>query len=158
LDIADVGMEEKMIEKKCLDYSEAKRIIHAIETELLKRKKAAVIAVADHQGELIALMRMDWASVSSVVIAANKAWTAAREGKRTYEIGQSARDPKTGFDMGYFGDRRYVGWGGGIPVIYEERVIGAIAVSGLTEGEDVELAKIGRDAIGMKGKNAPSPE
>ena len=139
-----------MIEKKCLDASEAKRIINAIETELLKRKKAAVIAVADNQGELIALSRMDWASVSSVVIATNKAWTAAREGKPTYELGQSARDPQTGFDMGYYGDRRYVGWGGGIPVFHENRVIGAIAVSGLVENEDMELAKIGRDAIGTK--------
>jgi glc operon protein GlcG len=139
-----------MIEKKCLDNSEAKIIINAIETELLKRKKAAVIAVADQQGELIALSRMDWASVSSVVIATNKAWTAAREAKPTYDLGQSARDPKTGFDMGYYGDRRYVGWGGGIPVFHENRVIGAIAVSGLSENEDMELAKIGRDAIGIK--------
>jgi glc operon protein GlcG len=138
-----------MIEKKCLDHAEAKRIINAIEAELLKRKKAAVIAVSDQQGELIALLRMDWASVSSVVIATNKAWTAAREGKPTYEIGQSARDPKTGFDMGYYGDRRYVGWGGGIPVVHDGKVIGAIAVSGLVESEDIELAQIGRDALGM---------
>lgn len=140
-----------MIEKKCLDHSEAKRIINAIETELLKRRKAAVIAVSDHQGELIALLRMDWASVSSVVIATNKAWTAAREGKSTYDIGQSARDPQTGFDMGYYGDRRYVGWGGGIPVIHEGKVIGAIAVSGLVESEDIELAEIGRAALGLNG-------
>lgn len=138
-----------MIEKKSLDHSEAKKILNAIETELLKRKKAAVIAVSDNQGELIALLRMDWASVSSVVIATNKAWTAAREGKSTYEIGQSARDAETGFDMGYYGDRRYVGWGGGIPVIHEGKVIGAIAVSGLVELEDIELAKLGRDALGM---------
>jgi len=136
-----------MIEKKSLDHSEAKRIIDAIEAELLKRKKSAVIAVSDNQGELIALLRMDWASVSSVVIATNKAWTAAREGKPTYELGQSARDPKTGFDMGYYGDHRYVGWGGGIPVLHEDKVIGAIAVSGLTETEDIELANLGRDAM-----------
>jgi glc operon protein GlcG len=140
-----------MIEKKCLDHSEAKRMITAIETELSKRKKAAVIAVSDHQGELIALLRMDWASVSSVRIAANKAWTAAREGKSTYELGQSARDPNTGFDMGYYGDRRYIGWGGGLPIIFHKRVIGAIAVSGLTEHEDIELAAIGLNALGMEG-------
>jgi glc operon protein GlcG len=140
-----------MIEKKCLDHSEAKIIINTIESELLKRKKAAVIAVADNQGELIALLRMDWASVSSVVIATNKAWTAAREERPTYDLGQSARDPQTGFDMGYYGDPRYVGWGGGIPVVYEDKVIGAIAVSGLTEREDIELAKVGRDALGIYG-------
>ena len=53
--------------------------------------------------------------------------------------------------MGYYGDRRYVGWGGGIPVFFEDKVIGAIAVSGLVESEDIELAKIGRDALGIKG-------
>jgi len=149
--MVDDCKELKMIEKKCLDHSEAKRIIDAIETELLKRKKAAVIAVSDNQGELIALLRMDWASVSSVLIATNKAWTAAREGKPTYDLGQFARDPQTGFDMGYYGDRRYVGWGGGIPVVYEDQVIGAIAVSGLTESEDIELARLGRDALGING-------
>ena len=140
-----------MIEKKSLDHSDAKRMIDAIETELLKRKKSAVIAISDNQGELIALLRMDWASVSSVLIATNKAWTAAREGKPTYELGQSARDPQTGFDMSYYGDRRYIGWGGGIPVLYEDKVIGAIAVSGLTESEDIELANLGRDALRING-------
>jgi glc operon protein GlcG len=136
-----------MIAKRSLDHNEAQKIIDVIKSELSKRNKAAVIAVADQQGELIALLRMDWASVSSVVIATNKAWTAAREGKPTYELGQGARDPKTGFDMSYYGDRKYVGWGGGIPVFYEDKVIGAIAVSGLNEQEDIELAKIGLEAI-----------
>jgi glc operon protein GlcG len=139
--------ELSMIDKKCLDCSDAKKIISTIESELLQRNKAAVIAVADNQGELIALLRMDWASVSSVVIAANKAWTAAREGKPTYVLGQSARDPATGFDMGYYGDRRYVGWGGGIPVVYHHKVIGAIAVSGLSEQEDMELANMGMETV-----------
>jgi glc operon protein GlcG len=140
-----------MIEKPSLDHSEAKKIIAAIETELIHRGKAAVVAVADNQGELIALLRMDRACVSSVVIAANKAWTAAREGKPTYAIGQAARDPQTGFDMGYYGDRRYVGWGGGIPVQSNHRTIGAIAVSGLSEQEDMELAEIGLKEIGGNG-------
>jgi glc operon protein GlcG len=125
-------------------------VIDVIETEIRNRQKAAVIAVADNQGDLIALLRMDWASISSVVIATNKAWTAAREGRPTYEIGQAARDPQNGFDMRYFGDPRYIGWGGGIPVFHEGKVIGAIAVSGLPESEDMELAKLGRDALGFE--------
>jgi glc operon protein GlcG len=136
-----------MIEKKSLGHNEAQIIIEAIQMELEKRKKAAVIAVSDNQGELIALLRIDWSPLPSIVIAANKAWTAAREGKPTYEIGQAARDLKSGFDMAYYGDTRYIGWGGGIPVINEGRVIGAIAVSGLTEQEDIELANIGLSSI-----------
>jgi len=77
-----------MIEKKSLDHNEAQLIIAAIQMELVKRKKAAVIAISDNQGELIALLRTDWAPLPSIVIATNKAWTAAREAKPTYEIGR----------------------------------------------------------------------
>ena len=130
-----------------LGHIEAQRAIQAIQTELLNRGKAAVIAVADAHGELLALLRMDGAPLPSILIASNKAWTAARERKPTYEIGQAARDPQSGFDMAYYGDPRYVGWGGGIPVRFNGQVVGAVAVSGLPEQEDMELAKIGVAAI-----------
>ena len=45
--------------------------------------------------------------------------------------------------MTNFGDLRYTSWGGGLPVIYQGQVIGAVGVSGLTEAEDVELAQLG---------------
>ena len=62
-----------------IEYSEAKRIIDLIVERALQMQKAAVIAVADSHGELIAFARMDGAPISSIRIAANKAWTAARE-------------------------------------------------------------------------------
>ena len=136
-----------MRQLNCLDHNEAEKVIKVIKDELLRRQKAAVIAVSDENGELIALLRLDGAPLPSINIAANKAWTAARERKPTFDIGQAARDPKSGFDMAYYGDHRYIGWGGGIPVIFDEKVIGSIAVSGLTEQEDIELAKIGLSAI-----------
>jgi glc operon protein GlcG len=49
--------------------------------------------------------------------------------------------------MAYFGDRRYIGWGGGVPVIVDGAVIGAVAVSGLPEEEDMEVAAKGIAAI-----------
>jgi glc operon protein GlcG len=130
-----------------MDHGEAQKVIQTIQAELLRRKKAAVIAVAGEDGELIALLRLDGAPLASIAIASNKAWTAARERKPTLEIGQAARDPKSGFDMAYYGDPRYIGWGGGIPVVMEGQVIGAIAVSGLSEQEDIELAAIGLAAL-----------
>lgn len=125
----------------------AQRAVQAIQTELLKRGKAAVIAVADAHGELIALLRMDGARLPSIQIAANKAWTAAREQIPTRELGQKSRHPQDGFDMAYFGDPRYTGWGGGLPVMVNGVVIGAVAVSGLPEEEDMELAALGVAAI-----------
>ena len=100
------------------------------EAELTRTSRAAVIAVADVHGELVTLVRLDGAPPASILIAANKAWTAARERRPTREIGQSARDPESGFDMAYYGDPRYVGWGGGVPVVVDGAVVGAVAVSG----------------------------
>jgi glc operon protein GlcG len=130
-----------------LGHDEAQQVIAAIQTELLKRRKAAVIAVADAQGELIGLLRLDGAPLASILIASNKAWTAARERKPTRDLGQAARDPENGFDMAYFGDSHYIGWGGGLPVVIEGMVVGAVAVSGISEQEDTELAQIGVSTI-----------
>jgi len=136
-----------MIYQTSLGQDEAQRAIQAIQSELMKQGKAAVIAVADAHGELIALLRMDGARLPSIQIAANKAWTAAREQIPTRELGQKSRHPQEGFDMAYFGDRRYIGWGGGLPVVLDGKVIGAVAVSGLPEEEDMQLAVLGVRAI-----------
>ena len=130
-----------------LGHTEAQQAIQAIQAELLRRGKAAVIAVADAQGELISLLRLDGARRPSILIASNKAWTAARERRPTRELGQAARDDQDGFDMAYFGDTRYIGWGGGLPVWLDGAVVGAVAVSGLSEDEDIELAQVGVAAI-----------
>lgn len=127
-----------------LEYAEAAEIVAAILEEVSKTSKGgasgAVVAVVDPHGELIAFARMDGAPVSSIRIAMNKAYTAARERKTTEEIGQKARHPEKGFDIAYFGDDRFVGWGGGVPVWRNGEVAGAIAVSGLPQAEDIRLA------------------
>lgn len=123
-----------------LGYAEAKQIIESIIAEVQPAGRAGVIAVVDPYGELIAFCRMDGAPVSSIRIAMNKAYSAARERKTTEEIGKKARDPEKGFEIAYFGDERFVGWGGGVPVWRGGQVIGAIAVSGLPQAEDIRLA------------------
>ncbi len=138
---------EPMQTIQSLGHTEAQKAIFAIQTELERRQKAAVIAVADAHGELIALLKLDGAAQASILIASNKAWTAARERKPSREIGQAARDARDGFDLAYFGDKRYIGWGGGLPVTVNNQVVGAVAVSGLPELEDIELAEIGVRAI-----------
>jgi glc operon protein GlcG len=124
---------------------EARIAVDLIVGELKRRGKAAVIAVADRHGELIALWRMNGAPLSSVTIAANKAFTAARERKPSGDVGRSSRDG--GWDIAYLGDRRYVGWYGGVPVTIGGQVAGAIAVSGLSGAEDAELAALAAKRI-----------
>ena len=131
-----------MITELTIDYDEARRALEAVYGEILKRGKAGVIAVCDAHGDLIAFARMDGAPLSSITIAMNKAYSAARERKPSYEIGKAARNPEKGFDIGYFGDPRFTGWGGGVPVRKNGSVIGAVAVSGLPQLEDIELAEM----------------
>jgi len=136
-----------VIARTTIEYSEARHAIDVIAAEILRRGKAGVIAVADSHGELIAFARLDGAPLSSITIALNKAWTAARERKPTKEIGEAARHPEKGFDIAYFGDPKFVGWGGGVPVWKNGEVIGAVAVSGLPQTEDIELATLGAQTI-----------
>jgi glc operon protein GlcG len=131
---------------RTIGHVEAQAAIAAIQSELARRGKVAVIAVADDHGELVALLRLDDAPLPSTTIAANKAWTAARERVPSWELGKASRDPETGFDMAYYGDPRFVGWGGGVPVVVGGSVVGSVAVSGLTQEEDAELAALGASA------------
>jgi glc operon protein GlcG len=127
---------------------EARLALDVIVGELQRRQKVAAIAVADRHGELIAVWRMNGASLSWMTIAASKAFTAAREKKSSGDIGRSVRDD--GWDIAYMGDRRYIGWDGGVPVTIGGEVVGAIAVSGLSGDEDAELATMGAKKIEEK--------
>lgn len=134
-----------------LDYEDAKKIVDAIYQKALELQKAAVIAVCDAHGELLALARMDGAPLSSIRVAANKAWTAARERKPTKDIGDKVRHPEKGFDIAYYGDDRFVGWGGGLPVSKNGHTVGGIGVSGLSSAEDIALATVGIDLLAKEG-------
>ncbi len=123
-----------------LSHADAARIVEAIRVELEKQGKGAAIAVADAHGELIAFLRTDGCPLPSATIAMNKAFTAARLGKESAEVGRASREQNA--PILNHGDIRYVGWGGGVPLTYQGQVVGAVAVSGLPEQEDIVLARM----------------
>jgi glc operon protein GlcG len=88
---------------------------------------------------------MDGCQLPPVLIAQNKAFTTARERRPSGEVG--SRTLESGHPMTNYGDIRYTAWSGGLPVTHDGAVIGAIAVSGLTGEEDVELARAGLAAF-----------
>jgi glc operon protein GlcG len=133
-----------------IDYSDARKMIDLVVDKAAQMEKSVVVAVTDPHGELVAFARMDGAPISSVRIAANKAWTAARERKPTKDIGEKVRHPEKGHDIAYYGDPRFVGWGGGLTIWKDGVVAGAIGVSGLSSREDIELATLALDLIGAR--------
>ena len=96
-----------------LGHEDAAIAVETIRDELARRGKSAVIAVADAHGELLALLRTDGAPLSSIAVATNKAWTAARLRRATRVLGAGVR--ARGIEIGYYGDPRLTGFGGGVP-------------------------------------------
>ena len=130
-----------MYQRYHLNHADAARIVDAIRAELDAQGKGAAIAVVDSQGELLAFLRTDGCKLPSITIAINKAFTAAREQRPSKEIGNSSREKQ--WPMTNFGDPRYTAWGGGVPIVYQGQVVGAVGVSGLPEADDIVLATMG---------------
>ncbi|HVO89993.1 MAG TPA: heme-binding protein [Casimicrobiaceae bacterium] len=135
-----------------LGHDQVLAAIDAIRRALQSRGKAAVIAIADSHGELLALLRMDGAPLSSVQVASNKAYTAARLSRPTRVLGATLRE--RGTDIAFYGDPRYTGFGGGLPVLIDGTVVGSVALSGLSDAEDEELAALGVAVLQQTEKSA----
>ena len=128
-----------------IGHAAAQRAIDVIAAELIARHAGAAVAVVDPHGELVAFLRTDGCPLPSITNAINKAFTAAREGVPSQEIGERSR--AEGFPITNFGDLRYTGWGGGLPVVIDGDVVGGVGVSGLPEDADIELAALGVTSI-----------
>jgi glc operon protein GlcG len=122
-----------------LSHQDALKIVRGIQAKLEEESKGAAIAVVDTHGELLAFLRTDGCPLPSITIAMNKAFTAVRQGKPSAEVGRSSREGN--YPMTNFGDLRFTAWGGGVPIEVEGQIVGAVAVSGLAESEDIELAQ-----------------
>jgi glc operon protein GlcG len=128
-----------------LSHSDAMRVIDAVRTVLEKDGRGAAVAVVDAHGELMAFLRTDGCPLASINNAIHKGFTAARERKESGAVGQASREEN--FPITNFGDLRYIGWGGGVPLVHQGQVVGGVGVSGLPEAEDAEVARLGANAL-----------
>ena len=131
-----------------IEYSEAKRIIDAIVDKLMEEGKAAVVAVADTHGELIAFARMDGApdifySDRCRIKPGPPLASVSQPKKSATKSGIRKRASISHITA----IRNFVGWGGGLPVWRDRQVVGAVAVSGLPSEEDIRLATLGAELV-----------
>lgn len=145
---APAAMEECVHEVKSLSHAKAQRVVDAVRREIEQGDGGAAVAVVDAHGELIAFLRTDDCLLASINNAINKAFTAARERVESRVIGERSR--AEGFPLTNFGDSRYIGWGGGVPIVVGGETVGAVGVSGLPEDEDIRLARLGAAAVESK--------
>lgn len=129
-----------------LSHADAWEIVNSVRVALEQDGRGAAVAVSDSHGELMALLRTDGCPLPSVNNAINKAYTAARERKESRDVGEASRREE--FPMTNFGDLRYTGWGGGVPIVVDGQVVGAVGVSGLPEQDDIRIARAGASLLG----------
>ncbi len=119
---------------------EAHQLVSNALAEAEKLNKHIAIAVTGPEGELISFLRMDGASPAASLIAQNKAYTAARDRKTTREMGEFMNGQNR--PPAFWGDSGITGFGGGLAIFHNDKVIGGIGISGLSEEEDERIADV----------------
>ncbi|MCY9669714.1 heme-binding protein [Paenibacillus alginolyticus] len=119
----------------------AKVLIHAAELRARDLGIAEVIAIVDDGGNFVASHRMDHAWLASVDIAHNKAWTAVALKMPTASLAPLAVPSGELYGINTTNHGRVVVFGGGIPLSFEGRIVGAVGASGSTVANDIEVAK-----------------
>ncbi|WP_275098743.1 GlcG/HbpS family heme-binding protein [Sedimenticola hydrogenitrophicus] len=131
-----------MRDTKALMLADAKKIAAAAEAEAISHGWAVSIAVCDAGGYALWLQRMDDAPLMSAQVAPEKARTCVLTGKAS----------KVFEDM--VNNGRYAALAmpvvpleGGVPIIIDGQVVGAVGVSGVKAGEDARVARAGIAAL-----------
>jgi uncharacterized protein GlcG (DUF336 family) len=131
-----------------ITLEEAKGIVSAAEQKAQQMGQPMNIAVMDAGRNLVAFQRMDGAWVASIDIAIDKAFTSAGRGLTTREIGEMAQPGQPLFGINTTNGGRIVIFSGGVPLMRDGEVVGAVGVSGGTPDEDHEVAEAGVAAFG----------
>lgn len=122
-----------------MEMLQASRLVEGATEHAGQNNQNIAVAVTDSHGELVAFYRMDGVSVQAGLLAQNKAYTSARDRQPSGDLGKWARE--TGKQLSYWTDPKITGFMGGLPIVSNDVVIGAIGISGLSEEEDELLAK-----------------
>ena len=134
-----------MFTKTHLGADDVALILAAAEAEARRNAWAVTIAICDDGGHLLALKRLDGVAPISAHIAPEKARTAAlgRRDSAVYE--KMINEGRVSF----LSAPVLAGMlEGGVPIVLDGQVAGAIGVSGVTSSEDAQVARAGIAALG----------
>ncbi len=128
-----------------ISLDQAKKVMAGAEAEAKKNKWNMVIAVLDSGGHLVMLERMDGTQLGSIDAAKDKAYSAVlyRRPTKVFQdlVGQGGPNLRL---------LRLAGASpleGGIPIVVDGKIVGAIGVSGATSEQDAQVAKAGADTL-----------
>jgi len=128
-----------------INLENAKRAAAAAAAEARKNNWNMAIAVTDGGGALVYLEKMDATQTGSVKVAIGKARSAAMF-KRPTKVWQDAV-AGGGAGLRVLGLQGAVPIDGGLPIVMDGKIVGAIGVSGAAGDQDAQCAKAGVDAL-----------
>jgi glc operon protein GlcG len=137
------ALQAQLQETRVLTSAAAARALSAAEAEARKNGWNVSIAVVDQAGELVAFLRMDTASPASVDISRAKARTAARFRRPTKALEESVAGGRAAL-LSFEGMTLVEG---GVPIVVNGQVVGAVGVSGVTSAQDGQVAQAGASAV-----------
>ncbi|MFJ3367338.1 heme-binding protein [Pseudomonas sp. NPDC086251] len=132
-----------MKSKAVLSQTEVSQILAAARTEAQNNQWAVTIAIVDDGGHPLALERLDGCAPIGAYIATEKARTSAlgrRESKGYEEMVNGGRHA-------FLSAPLLTSLEGGVPIIVDGQVIGAVGVSGVKAEQDAQVAKAGAQCL-----------
>jgi glc operon protein GlcG len=139
-----VAEQSLTIERKTLSLAAARKIVAAAEAEATSRRLGVVIVVVDDTGNIIELTRMDSAQVASVNVGIGKARTAAIYRRPSRDFEEQIKNGR----VAALALADATPLQGGVPILIDGHVAGAVGVSGDTPQADEEIALAGAKAVG----------
>jgi uncharacterized protein GlcG (DUF336 family) len=129
-----------------ITLEQAKKVVAGSEAEAKKNNWPVVIAILDSGGNVVLLHRLDGAQFGSIEVAREKAYSAVafRRPTKVFEdlVGQGGANLRL---LKLSGASPLEG---GLPIVADGKVIGAIGVSGVTSQQDAQIARAGIEAMG----------
>lgn len=130
-----------MIQLTTLCSSDALRLIQSAESKAIEIGSPSNIAIVDAGANLLAFVRMDAAQLGSIHHAQDKAFTSCALRCATGSLSAEAQPGGTLYGLDGSIQGRVITFAGGMPLMHDGRVIGAIGVSGGTADQDQAVAQ-----------------
>ncbi|KAA1014329.1 hypothetical protein FVF58_05550 [Paraburkholderia panacisoli] len=132
-----------MQSKSVLTVVEATRILEAARAEAEKNQWAVTIAVVDDGGHLLALLRLDGCAPVGAYIATEKARTSALGRRESKQYEDMINGGRTAFLSAPLAGTLE----GGVPVVVDGQVVGAVGVSGVKPDQDSQVARTAANSL-----------
>jgi uncharacterized protein GlcG (DUF336 family) len=123
----------------------AKKVAAPALAEAFRNHWAMAVAIVDTAGDLVYFEKMDDTQLGSVVVAVEKARSAARFKRPTKAFQDMLATGGDGLRV--FALDGAVPAEGGVPIVIDGKIVGAIGVSGGTSAQDGQCARAGADAV-----------